>query len=274
MITLLVSFILIFCFFLLYLINPRDIFRIEQLKEARSKSMYLNIDRDFDAEKIIKILDESSIVFDTKDTLSLKFSKCNQHLQNNKSSFYRFFGNSSIIIANSLKHSKKSQISDELMNELYYQLKKFIKALENKDKKVCYESIASFVYLTSIREIPKPDSRKIEELNKRIWKSIDNYRDLIPLEMDLLQGIDQYLYIFIRNFDSLYNHLYEYSNINGADENVEKNAELIMKDLYEEFLYYYDTKNISGQCEIVKSLSNEPGNILQLDIQVLECELK
>jgi len=101
MIALSIAFISIIGLFLLYLINPNDIFKLRKTIQDKI-AIKTSIDRD--SEKIIEILKDQPPEAKSWhiEMLMDKFSECDRELINSKSSLYRFFGFTSRFISVSL----------------------------------------------------------------------------------------------------------------------------------------------------------------------------
>ena len=137
---LLAAFISIIVLFLLYLINPGDVFEVRKALQDRITKK-TSIDRD--SERIIEILRDQPPEAKPEhiDMLIEKFEECDKKLRRSDSSFYRFFGLTSRIISVSL-YRRYFEIPypfpEEVYEHFFDDLKKFTKGIENKDFKTCY----------------------------------------------------------------------------------------------------------------------------------------
>lgn len=232
MIVLLIAFISIIVLFLLYLINPGDVFEVRKTLQDRITKK-TSMDRD--SERIIEILRDQPPEAKPEhiDLLIDKFEECDKKLRNSDSSFYRFFGFTSRIISVSL--SRYFEIPypfpEEVYERFFDDLKKFTKGIENKDFKTCYECTARFVYLSSIKELPKPLAQAIEEY----IDNIRNYVAVFPapsapvLEKDILLGTDPQLYLFGRYLDIVNQYFHQYARLQGSEPKIVEEERAIIK---------------------------------------------
>lgn len=266
MIALLIAFISIIGLFLLYLINPNDIFKVRKTIQDKI-AIKTSIDRD--SEKIIEILkDQPPEAFKPEhiDMLVERFEECDKKLRNSKSSFYRFFGFTSRIITVSL--SRYSDVPylfpEEVYARFYEDLKRFTKGIENKDFKTCYECIASFVYLSSIQLLPQPTPQAVEGYINNMSKYVAVFpvSKAPPLEKDVLLGIDPYLFLFRRHLDMVVNpYFHQYALLQGYEPKIVQEEREIVKRLFRKFITSYERKNIQEQYRVVNQLIKEPEKI-------------
>jgi hypothetical protein len=261
---LIAAFILIIALFLLYLINPGDVFEVRRTLQDRI-TIKTSIDRD--SERIIEILRDQPPEAKPEhiDMLIEKFEDCDKKLRGSDSSFYRFFGLTSRIISVSL--SRYFEIPYPFPEEVYEcffdDLKKFTKGIENKDFKTCYECTARFVYLSSVKELPKPLAQAIENY----IDTIRNYVAVFPassapvLEKGILFGTDPQLYLFGRYLDIVNHYFHQYARLQGFEPKIVEEERAIIKRLFKRFTSSYERKNIPEQYRVVSQLANEPEKI-------------
>ena len=272
MIAILIAFISIIGFFLLYLINPRDVFKVRRVIQNKI-SKKTSIDRD--SEKIIEIFKDQPP--EAKpwhiEMLVDRFKDCDRKLINSKSSLYRFFGSTSRIISVSLSKyfEMVNPFPEEVYEKLCGDLKRFMVGIRNKDFKTCYDCIANFVYLSSLQALPNPTSQKINHCIESIRSYIDNFPALClpPLEKDDLLGVDPYFYIFIRYLDITNHYFYQYVNLLGSEPKIVKEERAIVKKLFKKFILSYKRKNIHEQYRIVMQLAKEPEKIKNIILPIL-----
>lgn len=257
-------FILIIGAFLMYLINPKDIFKIHhtiQEKKSRISSI------DHDSEEIIRILKyrplEPTPEHEHADLLVTKFEECDKKLRSGESSLYRFFGFTSRIISVSLSRSLEAPFSfrDEVYEKFCDDLKKFIKGIENKDFKTFYESIANLLYISSIQQLPNPQPQAIEECITHIRGYTDKfpvYTSTMPLQINILESIDPKIYMFIRYLENVNSYFYDYAQLQGYEPKIVQEERKLIKRLFKRFIKSYEKDNIQEQFRIIRQLSEEP----------------